>query len=178
VSPTPTRHGDDRAELAYRRLEPEVRRYFTSRRVPDADDLVGQVFLDVARGASRFEGDEVDLRRWVFTIARRRLVDDGRRRRRRPGLLVADPPEVHVADREPTLDVALAEALQDLTPLQQEVVVLRFVADLPLAVVARRVGRRVGAVKAAQRRALSRMGRTLSAVPSADPSAGRGRGAA
>jgi DNA-directed RNA polymerase specialized sigma24 family protein len=64
---------------------------------------------------------------------------------------------------ESGLDVDLLEALQELTDLQREVVVLRFVADLPLRDVARLTGRPVPAVKRLQARGLERLAHRLSA---------------
>ena len=54
-------------------------------------------------------------------------------------------------------DPDLVAALGDLTPDQREVVVLRFVADLPLEAVAAITGRPVGAVKSLQHRALAQL---------------------
>ena len=49
----------------------------------DAEDLSSDVWLDVARGLARFDGDASAFRAWVFTIARRRVIDVGRRVKRR-----------------------------------------------------------------------------------------------
>jgi DNA-directed RNA polymerase specialized sigma24 family protein len=59
------------------------------------------------------------------------------------------------------LDPELLWALDALTPLQREVVVLRFVADLPIADVARIVRRPRTAVKALQARGLAHLEATL-----------------
>ena len=68
----------------YRQRAPAVLGYLRGQRVPEPDDLLGEVFLQVARSLPRFRGDEgEDLRRWVFTIARNRVIDDARRRSRR-----------------------------------------------------------------------------------------------
>ena len=64
---------------AYRRLAPTVLGYLRARRVPDAEDVLGEVFLQVARDLPRFRGDsEDDLRRWVMTIAHNRMADAAR----------------------------------------------------------------------------------------------------
>jgi RNA polymerase sigma-70 factor (ECF subfamily) len=59
------------------------------------------------------------------------------------------------------VDVELIGALDQLTPDQRQIVTLRFVADLPLRDVARITGRRVGAVKALQARALANLRRIV-----------------
>ena len=153
----------------YRRLAPAVLGYLRAQRADDPEDLLGEVFLQVARDLQRFSGDEDALRRWVFTIAHHRLVDDRRRRARRPQLSDAELPDVPTAGGEwsPT-DPALVAALERLTAEQREVVVLRFVADLPLEAVARITGRKTGAVKALQHRALESLARILGASGGAD----------
>lgn len=150
----------DAAEL-YRQHAPRVLGWFRAEHVPDPEDLVGEVFLQVARDRHRFEGDGAGLRSWVFSIAYHRLLDDRKRRRRRP--LESDRPVPDQGRRDPEpLDPELSEALGLLSGAQREVVVLRFVADLPLAEVARLTGRRVTAVKALQRRALRNLAEVVS----------------
>lgn len=143
------------AARAYRMLAPAVLGYLRAQHAPEPEDLLGEVFLQVARDFARFRGDETDLRRWVFTIARHRLVDDRRRRQVRPVTTGDAPPEVASSGPLDPVDPALVAALRELTPDQREVVVLRFVADLSLQDVARITRRRVGAVKALQHRALA-----------------------
>src|SRR5439155_366621 len=65
--------------VIYRDLHPRLVRFFRSQESREADDLVGEVWLAVAQGLALFDGDEAGLRAWVFTIARRRLVDHRRR---------------------------------------------------------------------------------------------------
>ena len=126
----------------YRQLAPAVLGYLRGQRVPEPDDLLGEVFLQVARSLPRFRGDDdEDLRRWVFTIARNRVIDDARRRSRRGRLGHIGPASEEAApsDGEP-IDPELLRAMGLLTPEQREVVALRFVADLSLEDVARITG--------------------------------------
>jgi RNA polymerase sigma-70 factor (ECF subfamily) len=145
----------------YRALAPAVLGYLRSQRVPDPEDVLSEVFHGVARDLQRFRGDEIALRRWVFTLAHHRLVDDQRKRARRPEELRAVLPERPAIHDARAVDADLMEALDQLTPDQRHVVTLRFVADLPLRDVARITGRRVGAVKALQARALANLRRVL-----------------
>ena len=158
----------DAGEL-YRRLAPAVLGYLRAQRADDPDDLLGEVFLQVARDVGRFSGDDDALRRWVFTIAHHRLVDDRRRRSRRPQVSDGEVPDLPGSEGawEP-VDPALLAALDRLTDEQREVVLLRFVADLPLEAVARVTGRKTGAVKALQHRALESLGRILRTAADAD----------
>jgi RNA polymerase sigma-70 factor, ECF subfamily len=156
----------------YLRYAPAVRGYLRAQGVRDADDVLSEVFLQVARSLPRFRGDDDHLRAWVFTIARNRIVDGHRRRSTRP--LVADSPvpERAAPAADQPVDPELIAALAQLTPDQREVVVLRFVADLPLEEVASLTGRTAGAVKSMQHRALAQLARTLTDPVSAEDADG------
>jgi RNA polymerase sigma factor (sigma-70 family) len=152
-----------RAAAAYRAFAPAVLGYLRTQRVRDPDDVLGEVFLHVARDIGRFDGDDAALRRWVFSIAHNRAMDDHRKAGRDKSTLEADLTDAAVPGelRDP-VDPQLVAALATLSPDQREVVVLRFVGDLPLEVVAKITGRRVGAVKALQHRALENLRRAVS----------------
>lgn len=149
------------ATEAYRSLAPAVLGYLRAQRAPDPEDILGEVFLQVARDLPKFRGDDEALRRWVFSIAHNRLLDARRRESRRPLVSDRDVPDRPAPPGAEVLDGELAAALAQLTPDQREVVVLRFVADLPLADVAKITHRRVGAVKAMQHRALEMLQQRL-----------------
>lgn len=159
------------ADEVYRLLAPAVLGYLRAQRAPDPEDVLGEVFLQVARDLGQFKGDDDALRRWVFAIAHNRLLDARRRDSRRPAWADRPVPELHAEEVADPLDPALVAALWELTPEQREVIVLRFVADLSLADVAHLTRRRTGAVKALQHRALEALARRLSAAqPEAAPS--------
>lgn len=159
-----------RAADVYRQLAPAVRGYVVASRVRDPDDVVGEIFLQVARDLRRFRGgDDADVRRWVFTIARHRVIDARRAAARRPETLAAELPEPASGAPPPALpDPTLVDALAALTDEQREVVALRFVADLSLEQVAEITGRPVGAVKSMQHRALTALARLLETEPIAE----------
>jgi RNA polymerase sigma factor (sigma-70 family) len=143
-------------EDVFRVLGGPVHGYLRASGAVDSEDVLSEVFLDVTRSLRRFEGDDDALRRWVFTIAHNRLVDERRRIARRRKAAAAELVQPMRPPDEP-FDAELEVALDQLTPDQRDVVVLRFVADLPLETVASMMGRRVGAVKALQHRALARL---------------------
>lgn len=146
---------------AYRAFAPTVLGYLRSQRAPDPENILGEIFLQVARDWPKFRGDEAALRRWVFSIAHNRLLDARRAASRRPSVSSSLVPDRTAPQATDALDPDLLAALSALTPEQREVVVLRFVADLPLEDVARITRRRVGAVKAMQHRALEALERAL-----------------
>ncbi|CAA9510228.1 MAG: hypothetical protein AVDCRST_MAG85-2296 [uncultured Solirubrobacteraceae bacterium] len=150
----------------YRELAPSVRGYVRAHGAAEPDDLVGEVFLALVRELPRFQGDERDFRAFAFTIAHRRLVDELRRRGRRP--VTPTEPEIlaetagsggDVADEAMAgIDEARVRTLiEDLPPDQREVLLLRILGDLTIEEIARTLGKRAGAVKALQRRALKRV---------------------
>src|SRR5689334_19912708 len=73
----------DAVAAVYRAFAPAVIGYLRGSGSSDPEALAGDVFLGVIRGLPDFSGDGAALRTWVFTIARRRIVDDRRRRHRR-----------------------------------------------------------------------------------------------
>lgn len=146
----------------YERYAPKVAGYLRAGGASDPEDATSEVFLGVLRGLGRFEGDEAAFRRWLFTIAHRRLVDDRRRRRWRhvaPIEPVVDDHSDAVADR---VDAAhIRRVLDRLRPLQREVLLLRVVAGLSHQEVARILRRPAGTVRVLQHRALNALRRAL-----------------
>ena len=156
-------------ERLYRALAAQVVSYLRWHRVSDPDGLTNDVFAQVHRKLSSFEGDEQGFRSWVFTIAHHRMIDDRRRSQRQP--FVAG--EVEVEDHRALGDVEddafavlgsdrVRELLAVLSPDQRAVVLLRVVADLSVEDVAKILGKREGAIKALQHRAMGALRRHLS----------------
>lgn len=156
--------------ILYKDLHPRVLRYLSTREPAEAQDLASEVWLDVAEGIGRFRGDEDGFRAWVFTIARRRLLDLHRRaavRKAKPGPIELLGGDRGIGDVEGEAlasleaDAALA-LIAGLPPDQADVIFLRVLGDLPVADVARIVGKRPGAVRALQHRALRNLARNFS----------------
>jgi RNA polymerase sigma factor (sigma-70 family) len=153
-------------ERVYDSLAPAVLGYFRSHRMADPEGLTGDVFLAVTQRLATFEGDAEALRRWVFTIAHHRRVDEIRRAARQapPGPPTAEA----VADDDP-FDPALVAALATLTDEQRQVVVLRHVADLSVEDVAEITGRTPGSVKMLTARGLAALALRLDPVAATPP---------
>jgi RNA polymerase sigma factor (sigma-70 family) len=162
--------GDEAAwtEL-YDWLAPTLRGYLRVKGAADADDLLGEVFLHLARGIAGFDGSAAGFRSWVFMIATSRLYDERRRLRRHP----VEPLEAEVLSRPaPGVDVeadclrhALADEVQQvlavLTPEQRAVVELRVFGELTSEEVGLVLDKPTGAVKALYRRAIGALRRHL-----------------
>jgi RNA polymerase sigma-70 factor (ECF subfamily) len=173
------RHGDDLSDSARRgeswafteiwhRYSPAVMGYLRGRGVADPEDMTSEVFLQVFRRIKSFRGDETDLRTFVFSVAHARYVDDRRRVSRR-GIdteFVADDHGAVAASAEAEALHRLATQravalIETLSPDQRDVLLLRIVADLSLEETATVLGKKVGAVKSLQHRALAALRPTV-----------------
>src|SRR5947209_2321600 len=152
----------------WQRHAPAVTGYLRGRGASEPDDMTSEVFLAVFERLARFHGDDEALRSFVFTIAHHKMVDDVRRRSRRGDTAAYDPqtdPRVEASAETEAMtslgDQQVDALLSTLSPDQREVVLLRVVADLSLEQTAAVLGKRVGAVKALQHRALASLRRLI-----------------
>lgn len=139
------------------------------------EDVASNVWIDVARGLGRFAGDMTDFRRWLFTIARRRAIDEMRRATRRPEQLTADPgldlASADVAEeyeRSSSLDRAIA-LVRTLPQDAAEVLLLRIMADLDVAQVAAMLDKSEANVRVIMHRALKRLADTADVTNPTSP---------
>lgn len=157
-------------QAIYEDLAPAVTGYLRARGANDADDIVGEVFLQVVRDLASFQGGESEFRSWVFKVAHHRLLDAVRYASRRPAEL--RPPEdlSQLGPRGHVEDEALSSLrlgrvralLERLSPDQQDVLLLRLFGQMTIEEVAATLGKRPGAVKALQRRGLVALQREIS----------------
>lgn len=163
------RRGDaDALGELYRAHHPAILRYLRGTGVGDAEDVAAQVWIDAARSLARFRGDDTDLRRWLFTIARRRMIDAHRSRTRRPEVAMAEPPATTTGAPGEGDGDGLGRAtalLASLPPAQAEVVVLRVVLGFDVDEVAVLVDRSPGAVRVLAHRGLTRLRELLHGEP-------------
>lgn len=124
-----------------------------------AQDLTQEVFIRVLNSISRFEyRDDNSFVGWLYRIAQNVMIGHVRR-----GTLAQTPLDesLGVVDPHGQDDVfavfdrlSLAQAMRQLTVDQQQVLHLRFFADMSNAEIARQLGKTEGSVKALQHRAL------------------------
>ena len=146
----------------YERFLPPVYRYLYSRvgNVPDAEDLTAQTFLSGLERLNRYR-ENGTFAGWLFAIAHSKVIDHYRRQRPQAGLesvrelaAEADP----VEDVEKRLELEkLSAILQTLSDDEQEIIRLRYVADLSFAEIAAALGKREDAVKKSLYRLLARV---------------------
>lgn len=154
--------GDRRAfaELYERHLDAVYRYcFFRLRSESEAQDVTADVFHRALVAMPRYEARRPFLA-FLYTIARNILVD--RSRRARPEAIFEDALDHPTDEAGPEArSVAAAEAMQvreairQLSPLQQEVVILRFVDGRETKEIARMLGRRESTVRGIQMRALA-----------------------
>jgi RNA polymerase sigma-70 factor (ECF subfamily) len=161
---TAAKRGEEWAwQELYRSISGRLIGYLTIKGAVEPEDQAAETLLQVARNIASFEGDEDSFRSWVFVIAHRRMIDARRSKGRR-----LDTTELDVERGGSTGNVedeALEQittretvaALEILTGEQREVIILRVLADLSLQQTADVMGKRVGSIKALQRRALANL---------------------
>ena len=168
---------DESFAVLWRRFQPPLLRYLRVA-VPfgEAEDVASLVWLDVARSLRGFSGGEEGFRSWLFTIARRRVLDHRRAWARRPASepLVEDREQVGsgddpvgAAEWQWSTDAALA-LLGRLKPIQAEVIALRVIAGLDVDQVAKLVHKSPGAVRVIAHRGLRELAALL-AGPALEP---------
>ncbi len=163
----------------WRAHQPALLRYLRAGNPSAAEDIASDVWVEVARGMAKFRGGEPQFRGYLFTIARHRLIDERRKAAGRRTEPVAGFPD------EPSMDDAIAQAIDALSPDgamavlhtlptdQAEAILLRVVAGLDVAQVARIMGRRPGTVRVLAHRGLRTLAQRL-APASVSPALGEG----
>ena len=133
----------------------------------EAEDMTQQVFLNVLKSISSYKWQGMPFTSWLYRIAHNQIVDYLRKKSRRTtvpldeSIAAVDGDPEHVAERRIEIE-ELALAAKKLTMAQQEVVSLRFAAELSVAEVAKVMGKSEGAVKALQHSAIVALRKVLS----------------
>ena len=167
--------GDEAAIAAlYRAFNPALLRYLRHHVGRVAEDVASDVWLLLAPQLAGFDGGVGRFRALMFTIARRRVIDEYRRNGRQTPTVSFDEEYAEAFDQADASDTE-AEAISRLTAQsavealvrglpedQAEIVLLRVLGDLDVEQVADIVGKSPGAVRVAQHRALQRLRHTWS----------------
>jgi len=134
----------------------------------EAEDITQQVFLSALKSISSFKYRGAPFSAWLFRIAHNHMVDYWRKKAKRATApldeSIVDSGSNPGLEAERNLDIEqLASATKRLTKAQQEVISLRFTGELPVAQVAKMMGKSEGAVKALQHSAIVSLRKVLSA---------------
>jgi len=133
----------------------------------DAEDLATQTFVRMLESIGRFRFGSAPFSAWLFRIAHNLAMDHFRARRRwQPEEEVPEPEPDERTSAEAQAFASmgrrsLLDLIDGLSPDQQQVLTLKFVFDFSNADVAAILGRREGAVKALQHRALTALQKQL-----------------
>jgi RNA polymerase sigma-70 factor (ECF subfamily) len=124
----------------------------------DAEDMTQTVFLQAAEWLAAHGSGDDDLP-LLYTIARRRLIDDYRRRPQNGGHLPADDLEIEAAPAVygGALAQTLKRELERLPEPQRRVVTLRLITGRSFSEIAAETGSNEGACKMRFRRGLDRI---------------------
>jgi len=133
----------------------------------EAEDITQQVFLKALRSISSFRWKNIPFSAWLFRIAHNQMVDYLRKKTKQPTVPMDESTVSFGSDpqvlAEQSLDIErLISATRRLTEAQREVISLRFASELPVAQVAKIMGKSEGAVKALQHSAIVALRKALS----------------
>ena len=142
--------------------------YYRTNHAPDAEDLTAQVFLAALEGLPRYRQDGY-FAGWLFSIARKKVADFHRRapHTRQVALDESVLPPIH-ADLAMDVEKSqrrenLLKRIQALAEEEQELIHLRYVAELSFAEIARTLRKNEEAVKKTLYRLLARLKQELEA---------------
>lgn len=150
----------------YHWLAADIRGYLRARGAHSPDDVLGEVFVQLARNITRFEGGASRFRSWAFMVAHHRLIDEYRQRSSDRSIAVepeALPETSCNLPVEAEVLAAMSEAEirvwldQHLTEDQQTMVLLKVFGGLSTGEIAEALGKKPGTVRVAQHRALAKL---------------------
>lgn len=161
---------EDAFAVLWRDVNPALLRYLRVVAPEHAEDIAAEAWIQVIRGLPRFSGDEAAWRAWLFTNARRRMLDQARTYKRHPAqplddVLAAELPRSPDAEQIAMENLATESAIATLSLLpeqQAEVILLRVVAGLDTEAVAEMIGKTPGAVRVLAHRGLKKLQMLLS----------------
>jgi RNA polymerase sigma-70 factor (ECF subfamily) len=136
----------------------------------DAQDATQDIFLQIWRGAGRFDESKGSEKVFIAMIARRRLIDRLRKSAAEPPMVSSDEvlesvwSDPGIAGRaETSIEAAQAlQALAELAPEQRQVLELGLLHGLTQSEIAKRLGMPLGTVKSCMRRGLIRVRECMS----------------
>ncbi len=131
-----------------------------------AEDLTSQVFLKAWENLDRYQSGSSPFVAWLYTIARNQVIDHYRTHKESVPLdeISALPASGRTVDEqvEARFDLdTMRDALQFLTEEQQQVLILKFIVGMKTDEIAQTIGRKEGAVRALQMRALQTLSKYL-----------------
>ncbi len=140
--------------------------YFRVTDEQTAEDLISQVFTKAWENLDRYQPSGRPFIAWLYTIAHNTVIDHYRTRKDTVAIentitLASDAPSPHEQVELHFEADNLRAALQTLTPEQQQVVVLKFIAGMTTDEIASQLHKSAGAIRALQMRALQALAKQM-----------------
>jgi len=141
----------------------------------EAEDILHEVFLSAWQNMPSYESRGLPFSSWLYRIARNRVIDHYRTKKT---LLSLDNEETGLSETliagtissGELIDIKfnlerVRQALRKLSPDQQDVLILRFIEELTPAEIAKVLGKREGAIRIIQHRAVQNLKKILAESP-------------
>jgi RNA polymerase sigma-70 factor (ECF subfamily) len=167
-------HDQEAFAQLYEKYFDKIYRYVTLKigNEMEAEDVTQQVFLNTLHSISSFKWKGIPFSAWLFRIAHNQVVDYLRKKKHASVPLDESLPSNNGNPQqvvELKLDIErLLLATKKLTEAQREVISLRFSSGLPIAEVAKVMGKSQGAVKALQHSAILALRQALAVAEDED----------
>jgi RNA polymerase sigma-70 factor (ECF subfamily) len=149
----------------YDHYQPMIYRFVLVKvgRREDAEDITHQVFLSAWQNIAGYRHRGHPFSSWLYQIARNQVVDHYRARKSEISIDSMDP-EHFVAAADARVDLTtklemekVRGAIVQLKPDHQDVIILRFIEDLPIKETAAAMNKTEGAIKLIQYRAIKEL---------------------
>ena len=153
----------------YDRYQPAIYRFVVVKvgSREEAEDITHHVFLSAWANVRTYKHRGHPFSSWLYQIARNMVIDHYRSRKDDVSLDKLDP-ESSIIPAAAQLDLSIklqlervSRAVKELKPDYQDVIILRFIEDLPLKEVSAILKKSEGAVKLAQHRAIIELKKKL-----------------
>lgn len=152
--------------LLYDHYQPSIYRFVilkVSRR-EEAEDLTHQVFLNAWQNIHKYKDLGFPFSSWLYHIARNLVIDHYRAKREHLNVddmeneLMSEMANLPDTETELRMEMERArDAIRKLSPLHQDVLLMRFVEELSIRETAKAIGKSEGAVKVLQFRAMEKL---------------------
>lgn len=161
--------------LLYDHYQPMIYRFIclkVSHR-EEAEDLTHQVFLQTWRKISEYDFQGFPFSTWLYRIARNEVIDYYRTKKTHLAIedvIETDLPELGTDDAtiqllDQNLNMqAVRSAIEKLRPIEQDVIILRFVEDFSPSEVAIFIDKTPEAVRLIQHRAIKNLQRIIASI--------------
>ena len=130
-----------------------------------AEDITEEVFLKAWRAIDSCKGKEQTFSAWLYRIAHNHVIDNLRRQRKYLSTDIEELAEVSSLEQEAGQKIEkqeMLDAISELPQNQKQVIILKFIEGLDNREIEQVTGKRQGAIRILQMRALATLRQRLS----------------